>query len=103
MATIEQKVMASVGAIYLARKAVGPTALKLYVLVAALWTLGRLVWVERVWENFAATGDTLNFLVSAVLNTEASVQLTLALFVLAGAWLLRDLTTSQPYKGQTFA
>jgi hypothetical protein len=98
MTSIEQKVMASVGAVYIARSLVGVTALKLYVALAALWTLGRLVWVERVFENFTSVGagGTLHFLASAVLNTELAVQVTLALFLGAGLWLLRDLTRGIP-------
>lgn len=90
---IEQRVMASVGAIYTARQLVSATALKLYVCVGALWALGRLVFVEQVFSNWAnvGVGGTLNFVASAVLNAEVAVQVTFALVIGAGLWLVRDL------------
>ncbi len=91
--TIEQKVMASVSAIYITRQLVGTTALKLYIFLAALWTLGRLVFVEQVFANWAnvGVGGTATFVSAAVLNAEAAVQVTFALLVVAGLWLVRDL------------
>ncbi|MEK7068378.1 MAG: hypothetical protein AAB964_01030 [Patescibacteria group bacterium] len=91
--------MASVGAIYVARQLVSATALKLYVIVMALWALGRLVWVERVFENLSGVGvgGTFNFIAAAVFNAEVAVQATFALLIVAGLWLIRDLTrTSLP-------
>lgn len=90
---IEQQVMASVGTIYTARRLVGPTALKLYVSVAALYGLGQLVWVQRVFENMAAVGlgGFANYAVNALLHTDVLVQLTLGVFVVAVVLLVRDL------------
>lgn len=94
MSTIEQKVMASVGAIYIARQLTSTTALKLYVAVISLWGLARLVWVERVFENLsqAGVGGAFNLFLDAILTTDILVQLTLAALVVAGAWFIRDLT-----------
>ena len=102
---IEQQVMASVGTIYVARQLVSATALKLYVCAAALWTLGRLVFVEQVFANWAHTGvgNSLNFVASAILSAELAVQATLALLLVAGLWFVRDLVSLKSYKGQTFA
>lgn len=92
--------MASVGTIYTARKLVSATALKLYVCVAAVFGLGALVWVERVFDNLAHVGlqGAAQFLLSAVLNTDFLVQLVLLALVVAGVSLLRDLarTSSTP-------
>lgn len=85
--------MASVGTIYIARQLVSAAALKLYVLVGAVWALGRLVWVERVFENFAqvGVGNALHFVAEALLHTEVAVQLTVAIVLLMAAWFARDI------------
>ncbi|MCC7500795.1 hypothetical protein IT396_03285 [Candidatus Nomurabacteria bacterium] len=90
---IEQQVMASVGTIYIARQLVSGTALRIYVCLIALGLLARLVWVERVVENFmqSGVGNAHNFIASAVLNTELPVQIAFAALVIAGAWVSRDL------------
>lgn len=90
---IEQKVMASVGIIYVARQLISGTALRIYVCLIALGLLGRLVWVERVVENFmqSGVGNAFNFITSAILNTELPVQLALTALVVMGAWVTRDL------------
>lgn len=86
--------MASVGVVYAARQLVSATALKLYVCVFALGALGRLVWVERVFSNWAnvGVGGSLDFIAAALLNAEVAVQLVFAALVVAGLWLVRDLT-----------
>lgn len=85
--------MASVGVVYGARQLVSATALKLYVCVAALWGLGRLVWVERVFANWSNVGldGAVQFALAAVLNAEVAVQLLFVALVVAGLWLVRDL------------
>lgn len=96
MSNIQQKVMASVLVIYLARKATGPTALKCYALVLSLWGMGRLVWVSKVVENFSTVAQSGvlsvgNFVLVAVEHAHISVQLMLAVILVAGVWLLLDL------------
>lgn len=91
--------MANVLVIYLARKATGPTALKCYTLLLSLWGMGRLVWVSKVVENFSIVAESGvlavgNFMLVAVEHAHISVQLTLAVFVLAGVWLLLDLASA---------
>ncbi len=90
---IEQQVMASVGTIYVARQLVSGTALRIYVCLIALGLLARLVWVERVVENFihGGAGNALNFMTSAVLNTELPVQVAFAALIIMGVWVSRDL------------
>jgi hypothetical protein len=91
---IEQQVMAGVATIYMARKLVSATALKLYVCALSLYGLAQLVWVSRVFENFSAVGwgNALQFATSAILNTDFTVQLTFFAFMIAAVWLLVDLT-----------
>lgn len=90
---IEQQVMASVGAVYTARRLVSASALKLYVCVAALYGLGQLVWVSRVFENLGRVGleHAAQFMVSAVLSTDFLVQATFVVLLVAGFSLVRDL------------
>jgi len=88
--------MAGVGVIYAVRQLVSATALKLYICVASLYGLVQLVWVHRVFENWAHVGlqGTAQFITSAVLNTHLPVQLTLAVLMFAGVSLLLDFTRS---------
>ena len=90
---IERQVMASVGTIYAARALVSATALKLYVCALALFALGRLVWVERVFSNFSQVGlsHAAEFIYAAILNTDLMVQLILLALVVVGVSLVRDL------------
>lgn len=90
---IETQVMASVATIYTARQLLSATALKLYVCVAALFGLARLVWVERVFDNLANVGlqGMGQFALAAVLNTDILVQFVLLALVFAGLSLVRDL------------
>lgn len=86
--------MANVGVVYIARQLASATAFKLYVCVVALYALGRLVWVEQVFHNWAnvGVGGTFRFLSVALLSAEFAVQLTLAALIVAGVWFVRDLT-----------
>jgi hypothetical protein len=90
---IEQQVMAAVGTAYVARQLVSATALKLYVCALSLFALARLVWVERVFENFSQVGlgHAARFLMEAVMNTNFVVQIALVVLVVAGVSLMRDL------------
>lgn len=91
---IETQVMASVGTIYTARQLVSATALKLYVCAAATYGLVQLVWVHRVFENWAKVGleGTVTFFADAVVTTSLPVQLTLLVLLVAGVSLVRDLS-----------
>jgi hypothetical protein len=90
---IEQNVMASVAAIHTGRVLTGTTALKLYISILALWSLGQLVFVQRVVENFKAVGldGAFNFFLTALTHTDLWVQLMLAAFVIAAVLLVRDI------------
>lgn len=79
---IEQQVMASVAVIHTTRRVFSATALKVYALVASVYTLGILVWVSEVQANFfhamqggvAALG---NYVLVALAHTELAVQAAL--------------------------
>ena len=90
---IETQVMASVGVLYAARQVASVTALKLYVCAASLYGLVQLVWVHRVFENWANVGleGTFTFLADALLTTSLPVQLTLLVLAVAGLSLARDM------------
>jgi hypothetical protein len=97
--TIEQNVMGTVRAIYLARQLTSPSALKLYVCVASLWGIGQLVWVSKVFENLANVGaaHSLQFMLAAVLNTDLLVQLALLAGTLAAASLFLDFVRPRTF------
>ena len=102
---IEQQVMASVGTIYTARQLVSATALKLYVCALALFGIGRLVWVARVWENLAHVGvqNSLQFALSAVMHTHLPVQIALTALVVAGISLVADIVRKATEPTYNFA
>lgn len=93
MSTIEQRVMANVGMIYIARQFVSVSALKFYAVVVAGFSLWQLTWIHRVLENWQQVGfsGTWSFITYALLHTSLPVQLALVILVGMGAWLLRDL------------
>lgn len=102
MTTIEKNVMASVALIYTLRKLVSKAAFELYICIASLWVLGQLVWVSKVFENLANAGaaSSAQFIVAAILNTDAVVQLTLVVGVCAAFLLTLDVvrgSTSRPF------
>ena len=91
---IEQQVMAGVGVVYAFRQLTGATALKLYVCALSLYGIGRLVWVSRVFQNWANVGlqGSLEFVSAAIMNTHLPVQIALAVLFIAALSLVRDLT-----------
>jgi uncharacterized membrane protein YqhA len=95
---IETQVMASVATIYTARMLISATAFKLYAAVTALYGLGQLVWVSRVFENLGRVGieHAGTFALSALMNTDFYVQATLLVLVVAGLSLARDIMARPP-------
>lgn len=89
---IEQKVMASVGAIYIGRKLVSLTAIKLYILCVSLIAIASLVSVPHVFANLTQVGPTglYTFAVAAALNTKLLVQLGLLACTLVGISFVAD-------------
>lgn len=99
MSKIEQQVLASVGVIHAARRAVSATALKLYALAASVYALGILVWVSKVEENLlnVMNGGILavgNYALFAVTHTSVAVQAALVVAALALASLAADVSRS---------
>ncbi len=94
MATIEQRVMASVGVIYTARQFVSAAALKLYACAVAALALWQLTWVHYVFANFyesAGHGGAAQFVLSAFTHTHAATLAALLVLIFAGVSLTRDL------------
>lgn len=93
---IERQVMASVGVIHTARRAVSLTALKIYALVGSVYALGILVWVARVQENLLQVldGGVLavgNFVLAALAHTNIAVQAVFLVAIVALVSLALDL------------
>jgi hypothetical protein len=102
---IEQQVMASVGVVYGVKQLVSATAIKLYVLVASVWTLGALVWVARIEQNFmtALQGGlpkTLTYIEVALTHTSLYVQLALIVAAVAGISFIVDMVRKLSSKNQ---
>jgi hypothetical protein len=99
MSRIKQNVMASVALIYAIRTLFGATALKLYVLAASVWGIGKLVWVSKIFENLAAVEKSGlaamgNFALAAIEHASTSVQLVLLVAAVAAFSLLFDVIRS---------
>ena len=84
--------MASVGAIYIGRKLVSLTAIKLYVLCVSLIAIASLVSVPNVFANLTQVGPTglYTFAVAAALNTKLLVQLGLLACTLVSISFIAD-------------
>lgn len=108
MSKISQQVMASVAVIYTARALTSATAFKCYALLISLWGIGRLVWVSKVFENILVAGKSgaaalSHYLFVALEHAHVSVQFTLAVAIVAGAWLLLDLVSAAAPGGRRLA
>lgn len=94
MKTLEQKIMSRVRRIYYLRKLMGPTAIKAYALVALTLALVSLVSVVNVVTNMPSVTAPLSmvrFFTSAVLKTEAAVQVLLVGLCLLAVLMARDI------------
>ena len=96
MSKISTQVMAAVAAIYAARVLLSATALKLYVLMVAVWGIAKLVWVARVLQNLATEeksglASLANFMLEAITHAHPSVQIMLAVAALALVSLFFDV------------
>ncbi len=108
MTQIKQNVMASVALIHAARTLFGATALKLYVLLASVWGIGRLVWVSKIFENLSLvekSGITAvgNFMLAALEHTSTSVLLVLVVAVVTAFLLFLDVARAGASRGRGFA
>lgn len=99
MSTIEQKVMASVGVIYTARRLASMTALKVYALALSCVGLVAFVSVSNVLHNFVdamsgGVGKVFSYSFVAVTSTTLPVQAVLMVGVLALLSLAADMARS---------
>lgn len=96
MTNIENKVMAGVAGIYLARKIVSRTALECYALFISTFGLTMLVSLSSVERNFISVAEggavnILNFFLVAFANTSHIVQGIVMLATAALLFMLTDL------------
>ncbi len=90
---IERIVMRRVHTISVLRRVFSGTTLSGFAGAAALWGIGREVWVARVFENMPQGGDllaTLRFFSAAFENTEAVVQILTLLTLFSVVYLARE-------------
>lgn len=97
LSNIERTVMRRVRVIRLLRPIVSLGAFSALVCAAALWGIGREVWVARVFENMPAAGLSAqyHFWLAAFINTEISVMLLIALALVSVVYLAR--TTARAF------
>ena len=91
--------------IWFFRQLLSPFLIKFYVLTLSLWQIGRLVWVERVFENALTKPDwsaSIGYLAQSVSSTELAVQFLLGVVLTGGLWLFRDLIFSGRHQVPTF-
>ena len=105
---IQRQVMAAVALVYAARVAKSPTALKVYVVLISIGVLARLVWVAKVFQNFALVerhglGATSNYVLFAVGHTQLAVQLTLLVAAIAFMGLILDTARTLSTRRTAFA
>ena len=108
MSKISTQVMAAVAVIYAARALLSATALKLYVLLASVWAVARLVWVAKVFENLEAVEKSgvaaaANFALTAITHAHPSVQATLAVGAVALVSLFFNFGGSRTARGARLA
>lgn len=99
MSKIEERVMAGVAMVYVARRLMSRTALECYALFLSAFCLTLFVSLPHVEHNFLVVErgglpSTATYLVSAVLNTRVAVQAVLLLGVVAVALLVWDAARS---------
>lgn len=91
--SISYTVMRRVRAIHLLR-AISSVAMSVALLALALWSIGREVWVAKVFANMPSLADvpaTLAFLSAAFLHTELFVQILSVIVLGATVWTAREL------------
>lgn len=92
-------IMRRVYTIWLVRSVLSPLALKLYGIVLSLFFIGRLVFVERVFDNAPSFTEPLHmfqFASSAFFHTEVSVQFFVASLLALSAWAFFGIVKRVP-------
>ena len=101
--TIHKNVMRRVRTIHTVRPFTSMTALSAFLLLGALWGIGRQVWVAQVFQNMpslADVGAVTRFAVAAFIHTEFLVQALTVVVLMAVAWIVRDGVRSLRYARQ---
>ena len=89
---LQKRIMRRVYAVFLIKRAVGPTALKLYTLMLASAGIVSLVSVGNVFANMPADiAGALTFVLYALSHTEFIIQLLVFGTLGAALWLIRDI------------
>jgi len=91
---LKNEVMLRVRFIHLMKRAIQPFALKAMVAVAALFAVGRMVFVAKVFENAPSISEVSEFsafFFRAFTNTEFAVQAVILAVTIAGVWAIRDI------------
>lgn len=94
--SLRSRIMGSVYALYLLRKAYSATAIKAYVLGISLGAASFAVSIGSIIENLLRVkglNGLLDFTTAALANTEVSVQLLLITAAFAFVLMVRDLRT----------
>lgn len=92
------RIMRRIYLIWFFRQIFSPFLLKFYVLTLALWQIGRLVWVEKVFSSALTKPDwsaSIGYLAQSALSTRLAVQLLIGVILIAGLWLFRDLVSQR--------
>lgn len=90
--TIRRNVMRRVHTVHALRTVSSAPIVAGIVFAAALWGIGREVWVARVFENMpslAHADAVARFFFAAFTNTEALVQVLVVLALIAFVWMAR--------------
>lgn len=86
-------VLARAHAVYFFRPLFTRASAALLTLAAALYFIGRKVWVAKILQNMPKTADVLavaRFFIAAFLNTHFIVQALTLIALAAGIWLARE-------------
>lgn len=92
---IHTTVMRRVRTIHALRTMATGVGVSLVLLVAALYVIGREVWVARVFENMPSlehVPQVVHFFTSAFLTTNIVVQLLLLVCIGSAVWFVRELS-----------
>ena len=103
---IESIVMARAKRIRMWSAVLSGEVLALVVAVAALWGIGREVWVARVFQNapsLAHFSAAAHFWLAALVGTRTVVQALILATLIATAYLVRELFRSAPASSAAFA
>ena len=91
---LKKEIMLRVRFVHLVKRALQPFAIKMVVAVAALFAVGRMVFVAKVFENapsVSQVSEFSTFFVRAFTHTEFAVQAVILAITIAVVLALRDV------------